>query len=91
MQAGGVSAVCKAFLYIHAKMVLADVGSAQAQAYIGSENLSCVSLGENRECGIIVTEPAILQRLEATFQSDWAQPSVAVTPDSTPLTPCAKA
>jgi phosphatidylserine/phosphatidylglycerophosphate/cardiolipin synthase-like enzyme len=90
MQAGGVSAVCKAFLYIHAKMVLADVGSAQAQAYIGSENLSCVSLGKNRECGIIVTEPAILQRLDATFQSDWAQPSVAVTPDQTPLTPCAK-
>jgi cardiolipin synthase len=91
MQAGGVAAVCKGFLYIHAKMALADLGSAQAQAYIGSENLSCVSLGENRECGIIVTEPAILQRLEATFQSDWAQPSVAVTPDSTPLTPCAGA
>jgi cardiolipin synthase A/B len=89
MLAGGVAADCKGFLYIHAKMALADVGSPQAQAYIGSENLACVSLDDNRECGIIVTEPAILQRLEATFQSDWAQPSVAVAPDSTPLTPCA--
>lgn len=89
MQAGGVSAVCKGFLYIHAKMVLVDLGSPTAQAYIGSENLSCVSLGDNRECGILVTEPAILQRLEAAFQSDWAQPSVAVTADSTPLTACA--
>jgi phosphatidylserine/phosphatidylglycerophosphate/cardiolipin synthase-like enzyme len=89
MQAGGVAAVCKGFLYIHAKMALADIGSPQAQAYIGSENLSCVSLGDNRECGIIVTEPEILQRLEATFQSDWAQPSVPVTPDSTALTACA--
>jgi phosphatidylserine/phosphatidylglycerophosphate/cardiolipin synthase-like enzyme len=88
MQRGGVDAVCKGFLYIHAKMVLADLGSAQAQAYIGSENLSCVSLGDNRECGIIVTEPAILRRLGAVFQSDWAQPSVAVAPDPTPLTAC---
>jgi phosphatidylserine/phosphatidylglycerophosphate/cardiolipin synthase-like enzyme len=88
MQAGGVSAVCKAFLYIHGKMILADAGSPQAQAYIGSENFSCVSLNDNRECGIIVTEPAILQRLEATYQSDWAQPSIAVTPDPTPLTAC---
>jgi phosphatidylserine/phosphatidylglycerophosphate/cardiolipin synthase-like enzyme len=89
MLAGGISANCKSFLYIHGKMILADAGSPQAQAYIGSENFSCVSLGDNRECGIIVTEPAILQRLEATYKSDWAQASVVVTPDSTPLTACA--
>jgi phosphatidylserine/phosphatidylglycerophosphate/cardiolipin synthase-like enzyme len=88
MQGGGVAAVCKAFLYIHGKMILADAGSPRAQAYIGSENFSCVSLNDNRECGIIVTEPAILQRLEATYQSDWAKPSVAVTPDPTTLTAC---
>jgi phosphatidylserine/phosphatidylglycerophosphate/cardiolipin synthase-like enzyme len=88
MQAGGVSAVCKSFLYIHAKMILADLGTAAAQVYIGSENFSCVSLNDNRECGILVTEPAILQRLEATFQLDWAQPSVPVTPDHSPLAAC---
>jgi phosphatidylserine/phosphatidylglycerophosphate/cardiolipin synthase-like enzyme len=85
---GGVNAACKSFLYIHAKMVLADYGTAQAQAYIGSENFSCTSLNENRECGIIVTEPAILDRLNTTYASDWAKPSVTVTPDTTPLTPC---
>jgi phosphatidylserine/phosphatidylglycerophosphate/cardiolipin synthase-like enzyme len=85
---GGVNAVCKSFLYIHAKMVLADYGTAQAQAYIGSENFSCTSLNQNRECGIIVTEPAILDRLNTTYASDWAKPSVTVTPDTTPLTPC---
>jgi len=85
---GGVNAVCKSFLYIHAKMILADFGQATAKAYIGSENFSCVSLGDNRECGILVTEPAILQRLESIYASDWAQPNVAVTPDNTGLTPC---
>jgi phosphatidylserine/phosphatidylglycerophosphate/cardiolipin synthase-like enzyme len=85
---GGVNAVCKTFLYIHAKMALADYGTPNAQAYIGSENFSCVSLTKNRECGIIVSESAILDRLNTTYASDWAKPSVTVTPDTTPLTPC---
>jgi hypothetical protein len=36
----------------------------------------------------LVTESAILDRLNTTYASDWAQPSVTVTPDTTPLTPC---
>jgi phosphatidylserine/phosphatidylglycerophosphate/cardiolipin synthase-like enzyme len=83
-----VNAVCKTFLYIHAKMALADYGTPNAQAYIGSENFSCTSLNENRECGIIVTEPPILDRLNTTYASDWGKPSVTVMPDTTPLTPC---
>jgi phosphatidylserine/phosphatidylglycerophosphate/cardiolipin synthase-like enzyme len=98
LQNGHVNAVCKSFsfvaqgvkcqMYIHAKMALADYETPNAQAYIGSENFSCVSLDDNRECGIIVTEPAILDRLQTTYNSDWAQPSVPVTPDNTPLQPC---
>ena len=88
LESGGVNAVSKSFLYIHAKMALADYGTPNAQAYIGSENFSCVSLTKNRECGIMVTESAILDRLNTTYASDWAQPSVKVTPDNTPLTPC---
>jgi cardiolipin synthase A/B len=96
MNNGGVNAVCKSFpiaggtgqMYIHAKMILADNGTASAQAYIGSENFSCVSLDDNRECGIIVTEPAILSRLQSTYNSDWAQPSVPVTPNNKPLSAC---
>ncbi len=70
LNAHGVAAVCKAFpistsngsvpLYIHAKVIVADFGSEDAQAFIGSENFSCVSLDDNRECGILVSEPAIL-------------------------------
>jgi len=88
LKSGGVNAVCKSFLYIHAKMVLVDYGQAGAQAYIGSENFSCVSLDDNRECGIIVTDSAILSRLHTIYQSDWAQPNVAVVPDSTPIKAC---
>jgi cardiolipin synthase A/B len=98
LQSRGVRAVCKAFsistahgtvpIYIHAKVVVADFGTASALAFVGSENLSCESLNDNRECGILVRESAILDRIEATFESDWAQASVTVTPDTTPLTPC---
>jgi len=98
LTSNGVEALCKAFpistpngsvpIYIHAKVVVADFGTSNAQAFVGSENLSCVSLDDNRECGILVSEPPILARLESTFDSDWAQPSVAVEPDPTPLSPC---
>jgi phosphatidylserine/phosphatidylglycerophosphate/cardiolipin synthase-like enzyme len=88
LQSGGVNAVCKSFLYIHAKMVLADYGKPNAQAYIGSENFSCVSLDDNRECGIILSESDILGRLQSTYDSDWAKPSVTVTPDSTLIKAC---
>jgi cardiolipin synthase A/B len=88
MQAGGVDAVCKSFLYIHAKMVLVDYGNPNAQAFIGSENFSCVSLDDNRECGILVTESAILDRLHSIYQADWAKPNVDVVPDNTPIKPC---
>jgi len=88
LQNGKVNAVCKSFLYIHAKMILADYGAPAAQAFIGSENFSCVSLTKNRECGIIVTDPTILTRLNSTYAADWAKPSVNVIADKTPLTPC---
>ena len=98
LQAGGVDAVCKSFpvptpqgpqpIYIHAKSIVADYGSAAARAFVGSENLSCVSLNDNRECGILVTEPAILDRIEATFSADWAKPSTPVASDPSPLDPC---
>ena len=93
-----VQAVCKAFpvtassgtvpIYIHAKAIVADFGASNARAFVGSENFSCVSLDDNRECGILVSEPDVLAGLESTFESDWAQPSVKVEPDSTPLAPC---
>jgi phosphatidylserine/phosphatidylglycerophosphate/cardiolipin synthase-like enzyme len=98
LTSNGVPAVCKGFpvstpsgtvpIYIHAKVVVADFGAPNARAFVGSENFSCVSLDDNRECGVLVGEPSVLARIESTFESDWAQPSVRVSPDTTPLSPC---
>ncbi len=54
-------------LYIHAKVIIAD----GAKAFVGSENFSTGSLDQNRELGIIVSDPPIVSRLEQTFQTDW--------------------
>jgi cardiolipin synthase A/B len=60
-------------LYIHAKVILADYGSSGAQAFIGSENFSNASLTENRELGLIVSNPAILQSIETTLTGDFSR------------------
>jgi cardiolipin synthase A/B len=55
--------------YIHAKMFVAD----GALAFIGSENISTTSLDFNRELGILIADPAAIQRLTSVFEKDWAK------------------
>ena len=54
--------------YIHAKMILAE----GVNGFIGSQNFSATSLNDNRELGILLTDPDILGSLAETFQEDWA-------------------
>jgi len=54
--------------YIHAKMILVD----DTVAFLGSENFSNGSLNDNRELGIILSDPALIQTLSATFSADFA-------------------
>lgn len=53
--------------YIHAKLILSD-----AKAYVGSVNLTTQSMDENREVGIVITQPDILSSLSQDFESDWS-------------------
>jgi cardiolipin synthase len=56
-----------ASLYIHAKVVIADA----AQAFVGSQNFSSTSLDQNRELGLITSDPNIVGSLAKTFADDW--------------------
>ena len=60
-----------ASLYIHAKVILADYGSPDAQVFIGSENFSSASLTENRELGLITSNAAIMASIYSTLTSDF--------------------
>ena len=54
-------------LYIHAKMIVAD----GIRAFVGSENFSAASLDDNRELGILTSNPSFIASLMRTFTADW--------------------
>jgi phosphatidylserine/phosphatidylglycerophosphate/cardiolipin synthase-like enzyme len=71
-------------IYIHAKVILADYGTSGASVFIGSENFSYASLTENRELGLITTDPGIMSGIETTLTKDFAGGTVFVVPVATP-------
>jgi cardiolipin synthase len=65
---GGVLTHLLTSPYIHAKAIIVD----NHWAFVGSENISRPSLDQNRELGVLISDPAVLTRLETTFEQDWA-------------------
>lgn len=61
---------------LHLKSILAD----GTTAYAGSENMSNTSLTQNREVGLIITEPTAIATMASTFATDWAA-SLPFLPD----------
>jgi len=59
-------------LYIHAKAIVVDPGSAHARAFVGSQNFSVASLLYNRELGIVTTRAALVAALAAVIGRDGA-------------------
>ena len=57
--------------YIHAKTVLADYGTAHARLFLGSENFSADSLDKNRELGIIFSDAACMEGVNAAIMKDF--------------------
>lgn len=68
-QAGGAQVRTINSPYMHAKIYLAD----DNRVIICSENVSTSSLDNNRELGIIVSDPEIVKRVSQTFQKDWSR------------------
>jgi cardiolipin synthase A/B len=57
--------------YIHGKVIEADYGTGHARMFVGSENFSRTSLDDNRELGVIISDPAVLSAMAATFAADF--------------------
>ena len=53
--------------YPHAKLIIID----NQRAYTGSINFTSQSLDQNRELGILISQPNIIERLRNTFEIDW--------------------
>jgi cardiolipin synthase A/B len=56
--------------YIHAKLFAIDVGTPSARAFVGSENISDSSLWHDRELGIVLTAPALVDQVSAVIATD---------------------
>ena len=59
------------YIYIHAKVIVADIGTAAQYAYMGSINFSTASEVENRELGTFVSDAAMLSTLNTTLNTDF--------------------
>jgi hypothetical protein len=53
--------------YVHAKAIVADGQT----FFVGSENLSTISLDDNREAGIVLSDGRLAAVIEETFTGDW--------------------
>jgi cardiolipin synthase len=66
-----VTYAANASLYIHAKVIVADYGTSNARALLGSENFSSASLTKNRELGLVTADPTILASTNTTLANDF--------------------
>ena len=57
--------------YVHGKVIEADYGTGHARMFVGSENFSRTSLNDNRELGLIISDPAVLSAVARTFAADF--------------------
>lgn len=60
-------------LYIHAKAIVADAGTNNARAFLGSQNFSITSLVHNRELGIVTGSPAIVSGVASVIAGDFSE------------------
>ncbi|HWV24838.1 MAG TPA: phospholipase D-like domain-containing protein [Thermomicrobiales bacterium] len=67
-------------LYIHSKVMAIDGET----ALIGSQNYTMTSLDRNREVGLIIDDPLLLERITAVFERDWSRAIPAGTIDLFP-------
>ncbi len=59
------------WMYIHAKVLLADARASNAIAFMGSENIGGNSLHFNRELGLILQGENDTSLFVETFEKDW--------------------
>jgi cardiolipin synthase len=53
---------------LHTRTIIRD----GRQAFVGSQSLRPAELDSRREAGLILRDPSVIKKLQATFESDWA-------------------
>lgn len=65
-------------MYIHTKTIVADAGTPEALAYVGSINpFLDESIDTERELGVLLTDPTSIERIVLVFDRDFASGQAA--------------
>lgn len=81
LQEGGCEVQYLKAPYLHAKVIIAD----NQAVYLGSVNLTTNSLNNNRELGILASQPDVVAGTVRTFGEDW-QSGGPITPGTDSVT-----
>lgn len=74
-------------LYIHAKAIVADAGTAGQEVLVGSQNFSVASLDYNRELSIRSRVPAFVSAIGSTLGRDYSGGAAYAPPAAAKPTP----
>lgn len=65
-------------LRLHVRAIIRD----GTRAFVGSQSLRALELDKRREIGVLITNPTVTRQLLQVFESDWASPIAADSPDA---------
>lgn len=61
-------------VFVHSKAIISDAGTPNAVAFVGSQNPGDnVSTNSERELGILIGKPSIINRMQQVFDRDWVR------------------
>jgi phosphatidylserine/phosphatidylglycerophosphate/cardiolipin synthase-like enzyme len=75
-------------IFVHSKAMIRDAGTANAMAFVGSQNPGDnVSTNSERELGILIGKASIIDRMARVFERDWKHLSPLTYQDGQPKDP----
>jgi phosphatidylserine/phosphatidylglycerophosphate/cardiolipin synthase-like enzyme len=75
-------------IFVHSKAMIRDAGTANAMAFVGSQNPGDnVSTNSERELGILIGKASIIDRMARVFERDWKHVSPLTYQDGQPKDP----
>lgn len=75
-------------IFVHSKAIIRDAGTKNAMAFVGSQNPGDnVSTNSERELGILLGKPNIINRMQRVFDEDWKHVTPLGFSDGQPVDP----
>ena len=75
-------------MFTHSKAIMRDVGTKNAMAFVGSQNPGdYVSMSAERELGILIGKPDVIDRMSGVFNEDWSRGTPLQYKDGEPVNP----